>query len=52
MFPATIHPGGDLVVVIIAPQHHEIAATVRLRASYGLQNGDVVTLDIDDDLIL
>jgi CTP-dependent riboflavin kinase len=53
MFPATLTDGREIMVSIDhSTDHHEIAATVHLRNTYNLTNGDIVTIHFDDNLLL
>jgi CTP-dependent riboflavin kinase len=52
MFPATLADGREIMVSIDhTTDHHEVAATVHLRDTYNLTNGDIVTIYFDDGLL-
>jgi CTP-dependent riboflavin kinase len=53
MFPATLTDGREIMVSIdYSTGHHEVAATVQLRDTYKLTNGDIVTICVDNSLVI
>jgi hypothetical protein len=53
IFPAVLMPWELNCLVGLDPytRLHEVATTVHLRTTFGLSDGDVVTLEIDDRLV-
>jgi hypothetical protein len=53
IFPAVIVPWDLNCLVGLDPytRLHEVATTVHLRTTFGLSDGDIVTLEIDDRLV-
>jgi len=53
IFPAVIVPWELNCLVGLDPYTglHEVATTVHLRSAFGLSDGDIVTLEIDDRLV-
>jgi CTP-dependent riboflavin kinase len=53
IFPATLEDGQPVIVGLHAEgNHHEIAATVNIRKTYNLKNGDSLAILIDRNLFL
>jgi hypothetical protein len=54
VFPVRLPEFGIEAIMGLDPvtRVHEVVARVKLRDAYNLQNGDVVTVEVDDDLLL
>lgn len=54
LFPVRLPEFGVDAIMGLDPltRVHEVVAKVKLRDVYGLRNGDVVTVDVNDDLLL